>query len=54
MDFARVTIRKSGKCHPAIQYKHGDLVAVCSCPGSQNGAVVVGKGHDLVNCRPVK
>ena len=56
MKFKKITIRKSGKCHPAIEYEDGGIMAVCTCPGSQNGSLANGslkisEGHEQVNCR---
>lgn len=52
---AKVTVRASGKCHPATQDAHGFVLA-CSCPGSQSGrlaksCVKVAEGWDAANCR---
>lgn len=51
----RVTVRASGKCHPATQDSHGFVLA-CSCPGSQSGrlaksCVKVADGWEASNCR---
>lgn len=51
----KVTIRASGKCHPAILVD-GYLMACCKCPGSNNGslaakATIIADGHEKVNCR---
>jgi hypothetical protein len=52
----KVTVRASGKCHPAfIRPDRPYTWIVCHCPGSQNGRLekqcsVVSKGWKDVNC----
>jgi hypothetical protein len=51
-----ITVRASGKCHPAVQTESGFVILVCTCPGSKNGklanvATKIADGHDKANCR---
>ncbi len=56
-----VTVRASGKCHPAIEYfgadgKSNGFIVICNCPGSKNGSLAssarkIADGHEAVNCR---
>lgn len=55
--YQQITIRASGKCHPALFDTVTKTIAVvCNCPNSQNGQLAargtkVGEGYKLVNCR---
>lgn len=52
----KITVRASGKCHPALDFGYGQPMIVCSCPGSKNGSLAnratkVADGHDSANCQ---
>lgn len=56
-----VTIRASGKTHPAMEWIDEDgrsvsFTCCCRCPGSQNGSLAnsarkIAEGHEAANCQ---
>ena len=51
-----ITVRASGKCHPAVVHPIYGVIIKCSCPGSKNGSMAltarkVADGWEKVNCK---
>lgn len=55
-DAKLITVRASGKCHPAIEHPTYGIIVTCRCPGSQNGTLnntarKVADGIEKANCQ---
>lgn len=55
MMMTRITVRGTGKCHPALVDENGYVMLACSCPGANSGRMKnrtrkIANGWECANC----